>query len=85
MIKILAVYNKEVVVVVLENAPQNAFYVSHGIQKEILQFFSSKTQTFICQEVGVAKFCIIVDEARDESKREKIAIGLRFVDRNGFI
>ncbi|XP_062143933.1 uncharacterized protein LOC133851507 [Alnus glutinosa] len=30
-------------------------------------------------------FCIIVDEARNESMKEQIAIVLRFVDKNGFV
>jgi hypothetical protein len=29
--------------------------------------------------------CILVDEARDKSKREQIAIILMFVDKDGFI
>ena len=39
----------------------------------------------ICDEIGDAKFCIIVDEARDESMKEQIAIVLRFVDKNDFM
>jgi hypothetical protein len=31
------------------------------------------------------KFCILVDEARDESKNEQMAIILRFVDKDSFI
>lgn len=55
------------------------------IQKEILSIFASKAQKFIRDEIGEAKFCIIVDESRDESKREQMAIVLRFVDCNGVI
>ncbi|KDO42402.1 hypothetical protein CISIN_1g039769mg [Citrus sinensis] len=36
-------------------------------------------------EVGDAKFCIIVDEALDESHKEQIAIILRYVDYDSFI
>ncbi|KAF2324619.1 hypothetical protein GH714_015679 [Hevea brasiliensis] len=39
----------------------------------------------IREEIGDAKFCIIVDEARDEAKREQMAIILRFVNKEGFI
>ena len=35
-LKILASYNDQVASVVLENAPKNAKYTSHKIQKEIL-------------------------------------------------
>ncbi|KAK9726075.1 hypothetical protein RND81_05G188400 [Saponaria officinalis] len=37
------------------------------------------------EEIGESKFCIIVDEARDEAKREQMAIVLRFVDKKGLI
>ena len=37
------------------------------------------------EEIGVAIFCILVDEAHDESKKEQMALILRFVDKDGFI
>ncbi|GKV30692.1 hypothetical protein SLEP1_g39478 [Rubroshorea leprosula] len=85
MINLLTSYNKEVNEVVLENAPQNAKYTSPTIQKEILQVFARKVQAEICKEIGDAKFCLIVDEARDESKREQMSIVVRFVDKDGFV
>ena len=39
----------------------------------------------IHEEIGESKFCVIVDEARDESKKEQMAIVLRFVDKVGFV
>ncbi|XP_062150389.1 uncharacterized protein LOC133859059 [Alnus glutinosa] len=39
----------------------------------------------IRKEIGNAKFRIIVDEARDESMKEQMAIVLRFVDKDGFV
>lgn len=69
MIKILASYNKKVATVVLENAPKSIKYTSHRIQKEILQVMASKVRDKIREDIGDSKFCIIVDEARDESKR----------------
>ncbi|KAJ3705062.1 hypothetical protein LUZ61_008767 [Rhynchospora tenuis] len=85
MIKILASYNKEVKDVVLENAPGNAKYTSHHVQKEILHIFGQKVQTAIRDEIGTSKFCLIVDESRDTSKKEQMAIVLRFFDIEGFI
>jgi hypothetical protein len=41
-------------------------------------------QDVIRKEIGDSKFCIIVDEARDESMREQMAIVLRIVDKDGF-
>ncbi|XP_029149740.1 uncharacterized protein [Arachis hypogaea] len=85
MIKLIASYNDEVARTVLENAPYNAKYTSHQIQKEILHILSNKVRKHICEEIGDSKFCIVVDVARDESKREQMALVLRFVDIHGFI
>ncbi|KAG9458934.1 hypothetical protein H6P81_003442 [Aristolochia fimbriata] len=85
MVKLLASYNEQVSGVVLGNAPQNAKYTSPDIQKEILHVIANKVRNTIRSEIGEAKFCIIVDEARDESKREQMAIVLRFVDKKGLI
>ncbi|XP_028118574.1 zinc finger MYM-type protein 1-like [Camellia sinensis] len=85
LIKLLASYNADVADVVLHKAPQNSSYYSHRIQKEILSIFFDKIQRFIHEEIDEGKICIIVDGDRDESKREKMVIVLRFVDKDGFI
>ncbi|KAL0011258.1 hypothetical protein SO802_006366 [Lithocarpus litseifolius] len=46
---------------------------------------ASKVRSKIREDIGDSKFCIIVDESRDESKREQLALVLRFVDNDGFI
>jgi hypothetical protein len=85
LLKLIATYNDKVASVVLENAPQNAIYNSPKIQKEILKIIASKVRSVIRKEIGNAKFCLLVDEARDEAKKEQMAIILRFVDEDGFI
>lgn len=85
LIKLLATYNDDVSELVLENAPKNAKYTSPKIQKEILHIIANEVRDMIRKEIGDAKFCILVVEARDESKREQMAIILRFVNKNGFI
>jgi DNA gyrase/topoisomerase IV subunit A len=57
-------------------APKSAKYTSHTIQSEILQVMTSKVRDKIREDIRDTKFCIIVDEARDESKREPMAIVL---------
>jgi hypothetical protein len=78
-------FNKDVAKVILENAPQNAKYTSHHIQKDISHVLTKMVRDVIYEEIGYSKFCIIVDEARDESKREQMTIVLRFVDKYSFI
>jgi hypothetical protein len=85
LVKLVSTYDHRVVGVVLENAQRNAKYISPTIQKEILHIIASKMQNAIREEIGDAKFCIIIDEAWDESKREQMANILRFVDKDGFL
>ncbi|GJT69596.1 zinc finger MYM-type protein 1-like protein, partial [Tanacetum coccineum] len=84
LVDLIASYNKDVARVVL-NAPKNAKYTSPDVQKEILQMYAMKVQESIRDEIGNAKFCLIVDESQDESKKEQMAICVRFVDRKGYI
>ncbi|KAL0012916.1 hypothetical protein SO802_008024 [Lithocarpus litseifolius] len=81
----LVVSYNEYVAEAIEKAPKNASYKSPKIQKEILHVFSNKVKKAIREEIGDAKFCLIVDEARDESMREQMAIVIRFVDKDGFV
>ncbi|XP_016165282.1 zinc finger MYM-type protein 1-like [Arachis ipaensis] len=82
LIKLLASCNQNVHNVVLENAPGNAQYISPSVQKDILHIFARKVRATIREEIGDSKFCIIIDEARDESKREQMSVVLRFVDKH---
>lgn len=85
LIKLFACYNEEVSKVVLENASSNCKYTSHKIQKEILHILSNRVKKHIHEEIGDSKFCIVVNEARDESKKEKMSLALRFIDKYGII
>ena len=77
-------YNNNIVEI-MAKAPKNATYTSPQIQKEILHVISTKVKKAIREEIGDAKFCILVDEARDESMKEQMAVVLRYVDTNGFV
>ena len=69
LVKFVADHNKKVSETVLENDPKNAKYTSPMIQRELLNIFSNKVRNKIRKDIGYAKFCVLVDEARDESKR----------------
>nr|XP_023900971.1 zinc finger MYM-type protein 1-like [Quercus suber] len=77
-------YNNNIVEI-MAKAPKNATYTSPHIQKEILHVISTKVKKAIREEIGDAKFCILVDEARDESIKEQMVVVLRYVDTNGFV
>ncbi|XP_073291091.1 uncharacterized protein [Primulina huaijiensis] len=69
-----------------EKVPRNAKYTSPDIQKGILHILSKRVRKKISEEVGNAKFCLLVDEAKDMiSNKEQMTIVLRFVDRDGFL
>jgi len=85
MMELLALYNEQVGALILGNDPQNAKFTSHQIHKEILHVFARNVQSSICYEIGDARFCLIVDEAWDEPRREQMALVIRFIDKSGFI
>lgn len=66
LIKLLAEFNPEIANVVLENAPYSCKYTSPDIQKEILSIFATKIRKQIRDEIGNAKFSILVDETYEE-------------------
>ena len=77
-------YNNNIVEI-MAKAPKSATYTSPQIQKEILHVISTKVKKAIREEIGDTKFCILVDEARDESVKEQMVMVLRYVDTNGFV
>ncbi|CAN1825168.1 Zinc finger MYM-type protein 1 [Linum perenne] len=71
--------------VVLENAPQNQRMTSPDIQKDIVHAIASAITKAIIKDLENDFFCILVDEARDVSIKEQMAIVLRFVDQNSSV
>ncbi|GAV73017.1 LOW QUALITY PROTEIN: DUF4371 domain-containing protein, partial [Cephalotus follicularis] len=72
MVKLLGSYNEYVKNVFLDNAPQNAQYITPRIQKEILHVIAKKVRCAIQKEIVDSKFCILVYESRDELTREQM-------------
>ncbi|XP_020268164.1 zinc finger MYM-type protein 1-like [Asparagus officinalis] len=85
LLKYSATLNVQVAEVILENAPGNASYTSAMVQNQIMKIMGDLVRKNICEKIGDFKFCILVDESRDESNCEQMAIVLRFVDADGFI
>ncbi|KAL5812369.1 hypothetical protein ACOSQ3_027319 [Xanthoceras sorbifolium] len=85
LIKLQARVDNEIVGVVLDNAAQNAKYTSLMIQHELLKILADCVRDKIREEIGDAKFCILIDESVDESNKEQMAIILRYVDVDGFV
>ena len=85
LIKLIGKLRVDIDDVVLDKAPKNAKYISARIQKKILHIYANKVRNKIREEVGDAKFFILVDEGTDEADSEQMAIVLRFVDIDGFL
>ncbi|KAM6540555.1 hypothetical protein CsatB_005002 [Cannabis sativa] len=84
LLSFISSYNDKVVEV-LDKAPRNATYTSPTTQKQVSHVLGNKVRNAIREEIGDANFSIIVDEARDESKKEQMSIVLRFVDKDGCV
>ncbi|XP_023756728.1 uncharacterized protein LOC111905268 [Lactuca sativa] len=65
--------------------PKYASYISPSIQKEVLNLISTRARRMICAEIDGEKFCLVVDEARDQSNKEQMSIVLRFLNKDGFV
>jgi hypothetical protein len=80
-----AARSKEVGAVVLKNAPRNLKLVAPSVQKDIVRACAEKTLQVIIEDIGNEYFAILVDESRDASHKEQMALVLRYVDRRGFV
>jgi hypothetical protein len=59
--------------------------IAGAIQKNIANIAASKTLDAILKDLGESSFAIIVDESRDISVKEQLAIVLRYVDKRGHV
>ncbi|XP_062158630.1 uncharacterized protein LOC133866087 [Alnus glutinosa] len=85
LLQFLAKHNEEIDKVVLENALENHQMTASDIQKEIANAAANETLDVILKDLGDSSFAILVDEARDLSVKEQLAIVLRYVDKKGHV
>ncbi|KAM5552412.1 zinc finger MYM-type protein 1-like [Rosa sericea] len=78
-------YNEDIKAVTLKNAPENLKLTSPDIQKDIVSAISVEVVNRIASELGDSLFAILVDESRDMSSKEQMAIVLRYVDGGNVI
>ncbi|KAJ9565472.1 hypothetical protein OSB04_001438 [Centaurea solstitialis] len=77
--------NDKVGNVVLRNAPRNSQMKSSSIQKDFVRACAIETLKVIRKEIGDSFFSILVDESRDVSCKEQMALVLRFVNDKGLV
>jgi len=81
LLQFLAKHSEEIDKVVLKNAPENHQMTASDIQKDIANVAVSETLDAIIKDLGDSSFAILVDESRDISVKEQLAIVLRYVDK----
>ncbi|KAI5333068.1 hypothetical protein L3X38_023198 [Prunus dulcis] len=80
LLQFLADNDEKVKEVVLENAPGNLKLVAPKIQKDIVNTCAGEKLDVIISGLKDRFFSILVDEARDISVKEQMAMVLRYVD-----
>ena len=83
LLKFIAQHNDDINSVTLKNAPENLKLTAPSIQKDIVNAIAVETINIIMKDIGDAFFSILVDESRDISIKEQMAIVLRYVNKNG--
>ena len=63
----------------------NSCMVAHEIQTDIVECFAKEILQSILEELGDDVFCLLVDESRDVSCKEQMAVVLRYVDKCGIV
>ncbi|XP_047264180.1 zinc finger MYM-type protein 1-like [Capsicum annuum] len=69
--------------VILEKAPQNDTLTCPMIQKDIVNACAKEILKVIIEDLNGDYFGILVDESKDISHKEQMALVLRYVDKNG--
>ncbi|GAV92127.1 DUF4371 domain-containing protein, partial [Cephalotus follicularis] len=85
LLKFLGNHNEDINNVTLCNAPKNQQMIAPEIQKDIVNATAIETTNAIIKELGNSLFSIWVDEARDISSKEQMAVALHFVNREGCV
>ncbi|KAL9686536.1 hypothetical protein QQ045_023997 [Rhodiola kirilowii] len=67
------------------NAPGNNKLICHSIQKDIIEACGIETTKAIISDIGDKFFSLLVDEARDCSIKDQMAIVLRYVNDHGIV
>ncbi|KAH0633980.1 hypothetical protein KY284_036766 [Solanum tuberosum] len=70
---------------VLKKAPKNYQMTPHKIQKDIVTACKLETIKAIMEDLNCDYFSLLVDESCDISRKEQMAIVLRYVDRKGSV
>ena len=85
LLKFLADHNEETRKVILQNAPGNNKLSSHQIQLDITSACAIETSKAIVEDIVGDYFSILVDECRDVSTKEQMALVIRYVNKKCYV
>ena len=85
ILRFLGDHNQFINKVVLDKAPQNLRLTSPDTQKDIVNAAAKETTKEIIAELGDDLFAVLVDESRDVSFKEQMAVVIRFVNNRGSV
>ncbi|XP_009607176.1 uncharacterized protein [Nicotiana tomentosiformis] len=74
---------KDVKNMVLEKAPKYNIMTSPEIQKDIVNSYAKETMKAIIEDLNGDFFGILVDESKDVSHKEQMALVMRYVNKEG--
>jgi len=66
-----------------DKGAKNCKMISHHIQKDITKACTEEVMSIIMDEIGDKKFSVLIDESRDVSIKEQMAVILRYVNDEG--
>ncbi|KAK4707767.1 hypothetical protein R3W88_028692 [Solanum pinnatisectum] len=82
LLKFHGVNRPDVEKVILQHAPKNDMMICSTIQKEIVDACTKETIKAIIKDLDGDYFGILVDESKDISHKEQMALVLRYVNKN---
>ena len=83
--RFLGDHNEEIDQIILDKAPHNLKLTAPAIQKDIVNACAEETTQEIIAELGDELFAVLVDEARDASNKEQMAVVIRYVNKRGYV
>ena len=84
LLQFLANHN-DVINEMLQKTPKNNNLTHTDIQKDIVNAAACKTTNAIIEDLDNGFFSILVDESRDISMKEQMAVILLYVDKKGIV
>ncbi|XP_077239725.1 uncharacterized protein LOC143880628 [Tasmannia lanceolata] len=84
-LKFMTMINEDMKRVCVEKCPRNLKLVTLDIQKDIVSACAIETTNSIIKDLRDSLFSILVDEARDVSSKEQMAIVIRYIDKLGHV